>query len=245
MAVKKTALITGATGGLGEALVMTFAANGYDIVIHYNRNREKAESLVEQVVALGQKATAFQADIGDFEESETLVKHALDTFGHLDVLINNAGITKDTLMLRMKEADFDAVINTNLKGTWNMIKHVTRTMFKQKGGRIINISSVVGLIGNPGQANYVASKAGIIGMTKALAKEYGKKAITVNAIAPGFINTEMTEQLGEDIKAAYLSQIPLNRFGEANDVAGVALFLASQAAGYITGQTISVNGGMI
>ncbi len=245
MAVKKTALITGATGGLGEALVMTFAANGYDIVIHYNRNREKAESLVEQVVALGQKATAFQADIGDFEESETLVKHALDTFGHLDVLINNAGITKDTLMLRMKEADFDAVINTNLKGTWNMIKHVTRTMFKQKGGRIINISSVVGLIGNPGQANYVASKAGIIGMTKALAKEYGKKAITVNAIAPGFINTEMTEQLGEDIKAAYLSQIPLNRFGEANDVAGVALFLASQAAGYISGQTISVNGGMI
>ncbi len=245
MAVKKTALITGATGGLGEALVMTFAANGYDIVIHYNRNREKAESLVEQVVALGQKATAFQADIGDFEESETLVKHALDTFGHLHVLINNAGITKDTLMLRMKEADFDAVINTNLKGTWNMIKHVTRTMFKQKGGRIINISSVVGLIGNPGQANYVASKAGIIGMTKALAKEYGKKAITVNAIAPGFINTEMTEQLGEDIKAAYLSQIPLNRFGEANDVAGVALFLASQAAGYISGQTISVNGGMI
>jgi 3-oxoacyl-[acyl-carrier protein] reductase len=174
-----------------------------------------------------------------------LVDQAIEVFGKVDILINNSGITKDQLMLRMSEEDFDRVIDVNLKGTWNMCRHLTRHFLKNREGSIINISSVVGLIGNPGQVNYVASKAGIIGMTKSLSKEFGSRGIRVNAIAPGFIETEMTDQLSDDVKEAYLKQIPLNRLGSPNDIANACLFLSSDLATYITGQVISVNGGMV
>ncbi len=243
--MNKTVLITGATGGIGSAIALAFAKAGYKVSIHYNSNHEKAEALKKSIEALGVQAVCVSGDISDFDEAKTIVDKTHEALGKIDCLINNSGITKDTLMLRMKPEDFNDVIDVNLKGTWNMIKHVTRTMFKQKSGRIINISSVVGEIGNPGQTNYVASKAAINGMTKSLAKEYGKKHITVNAIAPGFIETKMTESLDDSVKAAYLSQIPLNRFGSVEDVSTLALFLASDDASYITGQIINVNGGMI
>ncbi len=185
------------------------------------------------------------ANVAKFEECEVVVKTAIETFGSVDVLINNAGITRDTLMMRMKEEDFDAVIDVNLKGAWNMMKNVTKPMMKQKSGRIINISSVVALMGNPGQANYVASKSGVIGLTKTIAKEFGPRGVTVNAVAPGFIKTAMTDKLSDEIKSHYESQIPLGRFGEVEDIANTVLFLASDKASYITGQVISINGGMI
>ncbi len=242
---KRTVLITGASRGIGRALAMAFGENGDNVVVNYRRSEQSAQTIVEAIKKAGGDALALKADVSDFDEAKTLVEQTIEHFGSIDVLINNSGITKDTLMLRMKEEDFDDVINVNLKGSWNMIKHVTRPMFKQKSGRIINISSVVGLIGNPGQTNYVASKAAVNGMTKSLAKEYGKKNITVNAIAPGFIETEMTDALSDEIKDAYRAQIPLNRFGKTDDIAKTALFLASKDAGYITGQIISVNGGMV
>ncbi len=241
----KTVIVTGASGGIGKALALAFGKHGYNVVVHYRGNKEAAEAIAVEIRDMGPQAITYQADVTDFDATKALVDKTLETFGSIDVLVNNSGITKDTLMLRMTEEDFDKVIDVNLKGTWNMVKHVTRPMFKQKKGRIINITSVVGLIGNPGQANYVASKAAITGMTKALAKEYGKKNITVNAVAPGFIETAMTESLDATIKDAYMKQIPLNRFGSVYDVAATALFLASDGASYITGQTISVNGGMI
>jgi len=241
----KTVLITGASRGIGKAIALAFAKDGMNVVINYNHSKDKAESLVKEIENLGVKALAVQADVSDFEQAKTLVEKALETFGQIDALVNNSGITKDNLMLRMKEEDFDQVINVNLKGTWNMCKHITKHFLKSKAGSIINISSVVGLIGNPGQSNYVASKAGIIGLTKSLAKEFGSRNITVNAIAPGFIETEMTEKLSDDIKDYYLKQIPLNRLGQPEDIADLCIFLASEKARYITGQTISVNGGMI
>jgi 3-oxoacyl-[acyl-carrier protein] reductase len=241
----KTILITGASRGIGQAIASAFAKEGANLVINYNHSKEKAKALVKELEALGAKAIAIQADVSNFQEAKMLVDKTIDAFGQIDCLINNSGITKDNLMLRMKEEDFDQVINVNLKGTWNMCKHATKNFLKNKSGSIINISSVVGLIGNPGQSNYVASKAGIIGLTKSLAKEFGSRNITVNAIAPGFIQTEMTEKLSDEIKDYYLKQIPLNRLGQAKDIADLCVFLASEKARYITGQTISVNGGMV
>ncbi len=242
---KKTALITGASGDIGAAIAKRYGEEGYNVMVHYHSNEDKAQNVVDAVNQAGGKAEKIKGNIASFDEAKYIVDTTIETFGRIDILVNNSGVTKDTLMLRMKEDDFDKIINVNLKGSWNMIKHVTRSMFKQKSGRIINISSVVGLIGNPGQANYVASKAGINGLTKSLAKEYGAKNITVNAIAPGFIETKMTEQLDESIKDAYQQQIPLGRFGSPKDVASAATFLASDDAAYISGQIISVNGGMI
>ncbi|MDA3932088.1 MAG: 3-oxoacyl-[acyl-carrier-protein] reductase, partial [Tenericutes bacterium] len=236
----KTVLITGASRGIGKAIALAFAKVGANVVINYNHSKDKAEALVQEIEGLGAKAFAIQADVSNFEQAKALIESAIDTFGQINVLINNSGITKDNLMLRMKEEDFDQVINVNLKGTWNMCKHITKHFLKNKAGSIINISSVVGLIGNPGQSNYVASKAGIIGLTKSLAKEFGSRNITVNAIAPGFIETEMTEKLSDEIKEYYLKQIPLNRLGQPEDIADLCVFLASDKARYITGQTISV-----
>lgn len=245
MSQPKVAIVTGASGGIGRAIALELGQNGYDVAVHYARNEAKALEVVEELKALGAKAQAFGADIADYTACETLVKDVIQTFGRVDVLVNNAGITNDHLILRMDEAMFSSVIDTNLKGTWHMIKHVTRPMIKQKYGRIINITSVVGEIGNAGQANYAASKAGIRGITQSLAKELGKKNITLNAIAPGFIETAMTDGLASEIKDAYLAQIPLARFGTPEDVAKTVTFLASDGASYITGQTIQVNGGMV
>ncbi len=242
---QKVVIVTGASSGIGKAIALAFGKEGHKVIVNYLNNAEQAEEVVKEIVSKGGEAHAVQADVSSFEASKNLVDQALEIFGRIDVLVNNSGITKDQLMLRMKEEDFDNVIDVNLKGTWNMVKHVTRPMFKQKSGRIINISSVVGQIGNPGQANYVASKAGVIGLTKSIAKEFGKKNITANAIAPGFIKTAMTEKLDDAVKDAYLQQIPLGSFGEAEDVANTALFLASDSAKYISGQVLGVNGGMI
>lgn len=241
----KVALVTGASGGIGQAIALELGRLGYAVAVHYARNEAAAKAVVETLEQQGVKAQAFGADIADYLACDALVKSVIETFGRLDVLVNNAGITNDHLILRMDDAMFGSVIDTNLKGTWNMIKHVARPMIKQKYGRIVNITSVVGEIGNAGQANYAASKAGIRGLTQSLAKELGKKNITLNAIAPGFIETAMTEGLTTDIKEAYLSQIPLARFGKPEDVAKTVAFLVSEGADYITGQTIHVNGGMV
>ena len=241
----KTVLITGGTRGIGEAIVKKFAVLGANIVSNYISSKEKAEKLVQEIKELGGDCIAIQADVSNFDSSQNLVEESVKHFGKVDVLINNSGITKDNLMLRMTEDDFDRVIDVNLKGTWNMCKNMTRHFMKNRAGSIINITSVVGLIGNPGQANYVASKAGVIGFTKSLAKEFGSRNITVNAIAPGFIETEMTDNLPEEDKEVYKKQIPLNRFGKTEDIANLCAFLASEEASYITGQIISVNGGMV
>ena len=245
MESNKTVIITGASRGIGRAIALAFGKEKANVVINYNHSKEKAEELAQEIQAFGAKTLVIQANVADFEESKQMVEQTINEFGTIDVLVNNSGITKDSLMLRMKEDDFDQVINVNLKGTWNMCKHVSRYLLKNKQGTIINISSVVGLIGNPGQSNYVASKAGVIGLTKSLAKELGSRNITVNAIAPGFIETEMTDNLNEEIKDYYLKQIPLNRLGQPEDIANLCVFLASDKAKYITGQVISVNGGMV
>lgn len=239
------AIVTGASGGIGQAIALELGRLGYHVAVHYASNETAAARVVEALHQEGAKAHAFKADIAQYEACEALVKAVIDTFGRVDVLVNNAGITKDHLILRMDEAMFGSVIDTNLKGTWNMIKHVTRPMIKQHYGRIVNITSVVGEIGNAGQANYAASKAGIRGLTQSLAKELGKKNITLNAIAPGFIETAMTDGLTPEIKEAYLKQIPLARFGKPEDVAKTVAFLVSEGAAYITGQTLHVNGGMV
>ncbi len=241
----KTVLVTGGTRGIGKAIVMEYAREGANVVINYVSSEKLAEELVEEIKSFGGNALSFQADISNFADSQRLVEESIKEFGKIDILINNSGITKDNLMLRMTEEDFDRVIDVNLKGTWNMCKNITRHFLKNKAGSIINITSVVGIIGNPGQANYVASKAGIIGLTKSLAKEFGSRNIRVNAVAPGFIETEMTNQLPDNVKDLYLQQIPLNRFGKAKDIADLCLFLTGDSANYITGQVISVNGGMI
>lgn len=241
----KTVLITGASRGIGKAIALEYAKLGTNVVCNYVKSKEKAQSLVDEIKAFGGHALAIQADVSVFDQAKKLVDQSIEHFGKLDVLINNSGITKDQLMLRMNEDDFDKVIEVNLKGTWNMCKHVTRHFLKNKAGSIINISSVVALIGNPGQSNYVASKAGIIGLTKSLAKEFGSRNIRVNAIAPGFIQTEMTDNLSDEIKDYYLKQIPLNRLGQGEDIAHLCAFLSSDKATYITGQVISVNGGMV
>lgn len=243
----KIALVTGGSQGIGREVCLTLAKEGANIAINYvnfGNNKEIAEDMLKEVEALGVKGMIVQANVASFEETEAMIKEVMDTFGRIDILVNNAGITKDGLMMRMKEADFDAVIDVNLKGTWNCMKHVTKIMMKQRYGRIISMASVVGLIGNAGQTNYCASKAGIMGMTKSLARELGTRGVTVNAVAPGFIRTNMTDVLPEDVKENLLKQIPLGYLGEISDVANTVLFLASDEARYITGQTISVDGGM-
>lgn len=242
---EKTVVVTGGNTGIGKEICLEFGQEGANVVVNWILNEEAANEVVAQVKELGGNAIAVYGDVTKFEESKGIIEGAIEAFGAVDVLINNSGITRDNLMMRMTEEEFDSVINVNLKGTWNMCKNVTRHMMKRRSGSIINIASVVGIMGNAGQANYVASKAGIIGMTKSLAKEYGARGVRVNAVAPGFIETKMTEVLPEDVRANYMKQIPLNRFGSPKDIANACIFLASDKASYITGQTISVNGGMI
>ena len=242
----KCAVITGSTRGIGKAIAIKYASLGCNIVINYRSEKDEvnARELSDEIGKLGVDTLIVKANVGDFEEAKNLVEKAKEKFGKVDILVNNAGITKDNLILRMNESDFDDVINVNLKGSFNCLKAVTPIMLKQKRGKIINMASVVGVIGNPGQVNYCASKAGVIGMTKSLAKELGGKNINVNAIAPGFIDTDMTRVLSEDQKKNILSQVPLKRLGLVSDIANVAAFLASEDSDYITGQVIHVDGGM-
>lgn len=244
MLTDKIALVTGASRGIGKEIAKTLARDGATVIVNYNGSAARAEETVAEILADGGKAEAVQCDVSDFAKSGELMDHVIKTYGKLDILVNNAGITRDGLLMKMSEADFDSVINTNLKGAFNCMQHVARQMIKQKGGRIINIASVVGVMGNAGQVNYAASKAGIIGMTKSAAREMASRGITVNAIAPGFIVTEMTDVLPDAVKDAMKQQIPMKAFGETSDVAETAAFLASEKARYITGQVISVDGGM-
>ena len=240
----KKALVTGASRGIGRAIAIALAEAGADVAINYAGSEGAARETAAAVEALGRRALLVQADVGKSGEFEAMVDRVLEAFGALDILVNNAGITRDNLIMRMKEEDFDQVIETNLKGVFNGIKAVTRPMMKQRSGRIINISSVVGTTGNAGQANYAAAKAGVMGLTRSAARELAPRGITVNCVAPGFIETDMTDKLSDDIKTRMTGQIPLARFGQAAEVATVVRFLASDAASYITGQTIHVDGGM-
>ena len=240
----KIALVTGASRGIGRQIALALAAQGATVVVNYNGSAAKAEEVVNEITAAGGKAEAIQCNVADFVKCAELLSGIIKQYGRLDILVNNAGITRDNLLMKMSEEDFDAVIQTNLKGVFNCVKHVSRQMLKQKSGRIINISSVSGVLGNAGQANYCAAKAGVIGLTKSAARELASRGITVNAVAPGFINTDMTECLSDGVKAAAVEQIPMKHFGETEDVANLVAFLASDAARYITGQVISVDGGM-
>ena len=240
----KIALVTGASRGIGRQIAKTLAAKGAFVIVNYNGSAAKAEEVVKEIQAAGGNGQAVQCNVSDFESCKEMLDAVVKEHGRLDILVNNAGITRDNLLMKMSEEDFDAVIQTNLKGVFNCTRHIARQMLKQKGGRIINISSVSGVMGNAGQANYCASKAGVIGLTKSVARELGSRGITVNAIAPGFIDTEMTAVLPEDVKKAMGDQIPMKKFGKTEDVANLAAFLASDQAGYITGQVINVDGGM-
>lgn len=241
----KTAIVTGASRGIGRAIAIAFAKEGADVVVNYAGSEEKAKETVNEIIEMGRKAFAFQCNISNGESVQEMVKETIQQFGKLDILVNNAGITRDNLLMRMKEDEWDDVINTNLKGVFLCTKAVTRQMMKQRAGRIINISSIVGVSGNAGQANYVAAKSGVIGLTKTTAKELASRNITVNAVAPGFIATDMTDKLNEEVQAEMLKQIPLASFGQPEDVANAVAFLASDASRYITGQTIHVDGGMV
>ena len=240
----KTALVTGASRGIGRAIALALAEEGAAIVINYVNNRSLAEEVVREIEESGGKALAVCADVSNFEEAGALVGKAKELFGSVDILVNNAGVTKDGLIMRMTEEDFDRVLEVNLKGAFNCCRHVVPLMVKQRSGRIINITSIVGLVGNAGQANYAASKAGLVGLTKSLAKEIGSRGITVNAVAPGFIETDMTSGLTEKMKEAAKENIALKKLGTPADVANAVCFLASEKAAYITGQVISVDGGM-
>ena len=240
----KIALVTGASRGIGRQIALTLAAQGAAVIVNYNGSAAKAEEVVEEIEKAGGKAEAIQCNVSDFESCKSMMEDIVSRYGRLDILVNNAGITRDNLIMKMSEEDFDAVIQTNLKGVFNCIKHISRQMIKQKAGRIINISSVSGVLGNAGQANYCAAKAGVIGLTKCMARELASRGITVNAVAPGFIRTDMTDVLKDNVKEAIIATIPMKTFGETEDVANTVAFLASDAARYITGQIISVDGGM-
>ncbi|HCZ3898441.1 TPA: 3-oxoacyl-[acyl-carrier-protein] reductase [Staphylococcus aureus] len=240
----KSALVTGASRGIGRSIALQLAEEGYNVAVNYAGSKEKAEAVVEEIKAKGVDSFAIQANVADADEVKAMIKEVVSQFGSLDVLVNNAGITRDNLLMRMKEQEWDDVIDTNLKGVFNCIQKATPQMLRQRSGAIINLSSVVGAVGNPGQANYVATKAGVIGLTKSAARELASRGITVNAVAPGFIVSNMTDALSDELKEQMLTQIPLARFGQDTDIANTVAFLASDKAKYITGQTIHVNGGM-
>ena len=244
MLENKVALVTGAGRGIGRVIAIALAKEGAEVVVNYNGSEERAKEVKQTIEENGGKASIYKCNVSDFEACEAMIKDIVKEHGRLDILVNNAGITKDGLIMKMKEEDFDSVLNVNLKGTFNTIRHSARQMLRQKSGKIINISSVSGILGNAGQANYAASKAGVIGLTKTMARELGSRGITVNAIAPGFVDTEMTGVLSEEIRENACRQIILGRFGKPEDIANVAVFLASDKADYITGQVISVDGGM-
>lgn len=240
----KVALVTGAGRGIGREIAMTLAKKGAFVIVNYNGSKERAQETVEEIRKAGGEAVSYGCNVADFSACGEMITALVKEYSHIDILVNNAGITKDNLLMKMSEEDFDSVIDVNLKGCFNTMRHLSRQMLKQKGGKIINISSVTGVMGNPGQANYCASKAGIIGLTKSAARELGSRQITVNAVAPGFIETEMTKDLSDAIRENMKEQILLKRTGTAKEVADVVAFLASEAANYITGQVISVDGGM-
>lgn len=240
----RVAVVTGASRGIGRAIALELAARGAAVVINYNRSAKAAEEVVAQIQANGGRAAAFQADVADYNQAQDLIKFALETFGGLHILVNNAGITRDKLIMMMTEDDWDAVLDTNLKSTFNCSKAAIRTMMRQRYGRIINIASVAGQMGNAGQTNYSASKAGQIGFTKALAREVASRNITVNAVAPGFVDTEILESIPEDMLEAALKLVPLGRKGQPEEIAYAVAFLASDQAAYITGQVLGVDGGM-
>lgn len=240
----KTALVTGASRGIGKEIAKTLAAEGAFVIVNYNGSKEAAEQVVSEITAQGGNAKSYGCNVSEFLAVEEMIKTIITKHGKLDILVNNAGITRDNLIMKMKEEDFDSVIAINLKGTFNTAKHVARQMLKQKSGCIINISSVSGVMGNAGQVNYAASKAGVIGLTKSLARELASREIRVNAIAPGFVETDMTGQLSESVIEAGKAQIPFGRFGNPKEIANAVKFLASEDASYITGQVLHVDGGM-
>lgn len=244
MLTGKIAVVTGASRGIGREIAVTLAAKGAVVIVNYNGSAAKAEEVVKAIEEAGGRAEAVQCNVAEFDKAAELMTYVTKQYGRVDILVNNAGITRDNLLMKMTEEEFDAVLNTNLKGAFNCIRHVSRQMLKQRSGRIINISSVSGVMGNAGQANYCASKAGIIGITKSVARELASRGITSNAIAPGFIETEMTEVLSDTVKKAAAEQIPMKHFGSTKDIANTVAFLASDEAGYITGQVICVDGGM-
>lgn len=241
----KNALVTGASRGIGKAIALELAKQGANVAVNYAGSEDRAQAVVEEIKQLGVKSFKVQANVADASNVKAMIKEVSSQFGNIDVLVNNAGITKDNLLMRMKEEEFDQVIDTNLKGTFLCMKAISRQMMKQRSGRIINVASIVGVSGNPGQANYVAAKAGVIGLTKSVAQELASRNILVNAVAPGFISTDMTDALTEEQQAAILSLIPLAKLGTPEDVAKVVRFLASNDANYITGQTIHIDGGMV
>jgi 3-oxoacyl-[acyl-carrier protein] reductase len=241
----KVAVVTGGATGIGREISLKLASLGAIVVVNYNSSAQAANDLVNEIKSIGGVANMIQANISKLDEAQKLIDFAVEQYGKIDILVNNAGITADTFIIKMKEEEFDKVIEVNLKGTWNCCKHAARYMQKQRSGKIINISSVVGLIGNIGQTNYCASKAGVIGLTKALAREVAKRGVCVNAIAPGFIKTKMTDQLPVELVEQYSSNIPLSRLGEPSDVANLVAFLSSNVSDYITGQVINVDGGMV
>ena len=240
----KVALVTGAGRGIGKEIAKTLASCGAFVIVNYNSSPDAAEQTVKEIIKQGGMAAPVQCDVSDFDACGKMMEMIINNYGHLDILVNNAGVTRDGLIMKMSEEDFDRVLDTNLKGAFHTIRHASRYFLKQKSGKIINISSVSGVMGNAGQANYSASKAGVIGLTKSVARELASRGITCNAVAPGFIETEMTDVLPEDVKENLLASIPLKRMGQTKDIAETVAFLASDKAAYITGQTISVDGGM-
>lgn len=240
----KVAIVTGASRGIGAEIAKKYASLGATVVINYQGSQDKAEAVKEEIIAAGGNAITYKCDVSSFEQCEAFIKDIYSQYKKIDILVNNAGITRDGLLMAMSEEDFDDVININLKGTFNCIRFVSRFMMKQRSGKIINMSSISGVMGNAGQANYSASKAGVIGLTKSAARELAARNINVNAIAPGFIETDMTDKLSEDVKSAAVKQIPLGKFGQTKDIAEMAAFLASSNSDYITGQVFNVDGGM-
>ncbi len=244
MLTGKIALVTGASRGIGKEIALTLAGYGATVIVNYNGSKEKAEEVVAEIAQKGGTAEAVQCSVADFTACGEMIQNMLAKYGRIDILVNNAGITKDNLMMKISEEDFDAVLDTNLKGSFCTIKHMYRAFLKQRSGRIINLASVSGLLGNAGQTNYAASKAGVVGLTKSVARELASRGITVNAVAPGYIDTDMTQAMSQTAREAVLTQIPLKRAGNTKDIAEMVAFLASDKASYITGQVISVDGGM-
>ncbi len=245
MLKEKIALVTGASRGIGKAIAIALAEAGATVVINYNGSKERADEVKTQIEGMGGNAITYQCDVSDFTAVESMMKELVKEYGKIDILVNNAGITRDNLIMKMKEEDFDAVIDTNLKGAFNTIKCLSRQMLKQRSGKIVNIASVSGVVGNAGQANYSAAKAGMIGLTKAMAKELSSRGINVNAVAPGFIETDMTAALSDEVKKVAEQSIPFGRMGKPEEIADAVVFLASDKASYITGQVLCVDGGMV